>query len=93
MAIKFRDNPQTTLPELQRELKLVVAQINDPVIIRDVAIGTASTPSLHGLKGAPRAVVVCPRDLVTWCRAAEPDERRVFLMASADTVADIVVYP
>lgn len=92
MPITFRDNPNTTLPELQREVKRVVEQIKEPVVIKNVTIGTGATPIAHGLGFVPRTAVLVPYELVTWCRAGAPTDRVVFFKASAETKADVVVF-
>lgn len=91
----FRDNPNATTKELNTELKSIVAQVAklEYSVIENVTIGTSSTPIYHGRQGRPRAFLVIPYSLVTWCRTDPPDSRQIYVKASVATQADIVVFP
>jgi hypothetical protein len=96
MAIEFRDNPNTTLPELQQELKRVVGQVRSPEVIKGVQLlAGADTAVAHGQRYIPRSFSVTPYSQIGyWKRGAlGPDKNCVYVFVDVATVADIIVFP
>jgi len=92
--IKFHDNPRAEAPEIQQELKRVVAQIVGPETIKGVRIvGGFDTPVAHGQRWTPRTFTFTPYAQVAWNRAGAPDARCIYIRTASTVVGDIVVYP
>lgn len=90
--MQIPDRPSPTTEQLAQDTRDLARQ-GTRTLIRDVLVGTTSTPIAHGLSTAPRMVLVCPQaDARVW-RSATPDSTLVYLRASASVTCDIEVIP
>lgn len=92
----FRDNPYTTLEELQAEVKRLVEQLRsgaEAFIIKDQDILTTETAVAHGLNFAPQAAILVPHANVAWERSSPSDSKNCYFTVSGECSADIIVFP
>ena len=92
------NRPNTTLPELQRDLREAFDAIGPFARARnilDVEVAATETPVAHGLPGVPQAFYIMPTSAggpVRRSRAS--DARFLYLISASGTVTcDVAVVP
>jgi len=61
------------------------------VFLKDVSVGTSSTPIAHGQNRIPKGFVAIPHSGVVPYRAAEPDEGHVYIRAASAITCDVEI--
>jgi hypothetical protein len=93
-VFKFPETPTGTLGELWRALIGLLPQVEPrSVTLRNVQIETVETPVSHGLKTVPSFASPTAHNLQIVCQCKNPDDKYVYLRASAQCVADVKVFP
>lgn len=94
-APRLLDRPQTTVYELQRDVRdtfRALGVVATGLLVRDVSVGTSDTPLAHGLRSAPAAVFAMPHsDARVW--RVSVDSSVVVLRASSAAVCDVMIVP
>ena len=86
----FPRTPGDTLGSLWNGMFKLLPQLTR-VVLHDRAIKTVETPIAHGLKSSPKGCNVLPyADARVW-RTRAPDNRFVYLAASAAITADVEI--
>lgn len=84
--------PPDSVEEMhQRAQRAEGERLRERVFIKNVSVGTSSTPVDHGQRRVPKGFHATPHSNVTVYRAAEPDLSHVYVRASSACTADIEV--
>lgn len=90
----FPERPVGTIGELWQALIKLVTQIEPrSVTLNNVQIETVETPIAHGMKRVPSIAIPVAHNLQIICQCKNPDDKYVYLRASAQCVADVKVWP
>lgn len=95
MRLTFPNRPTKDVGDVQRDIVLLVEQLNraSGVVLHDQVIAVTETPIAHGLKAKPGFVRVLPKaDARVW-ESKAPDAMRIYLKASASVTCDVEVIP
>ena len=89
----FPKTPAGALDALWRAVIRLVQQVEPrSVTLKNVEIGTTETPVAHGLKRTPAFCIPLVHNLQIACQCKNPDDRFVYLRASAACVCDVKVW-
>jgi hypothetical protein len=89
MAITFPYKADGTAAELRSDMHHLLFPQLERKVLPSQSIGTAVTSIAHGLKGAPRTVNVTPYSDCRWWMPSPPDDRFIYLQASAAVSATL----
>lgn len=93
-VFKFPETPAGTIGEIWRAMIGLLPQLEPrSSTLKNVQIETVETPVAHGMKRVPSFVAVTAHNLQIVCQCKNPDDKYVYLRASAQCVADVKVCP
>lgn len=95
--IEFSDDPETSLRELQSEIRRIVDQVNNGAIvypINDVVFADTSEKAIaHFLRFPPRAATLVPHAGFGWRKTRAADATFVYFAVSSPMTCDVLVFP
>jgi len=94
-ALRFPDQPTSTLPRLQTLVTELVDQLNDgatAILIEGVSLASGANLIRHGLSRTPRSVSTMPAANVAIWSPTKPDAQFLYIDTAGAVTADLYVW-